>query len=141
MDTLPVAVHNHATTPRVTHAELARFEAVLDAADAACEAAAQSHHLRSAPAPPDDRTAQSNLQVMMATVHALCGGAGGAPPPPNATHKQLIKWTTDSINESRRTAVRAVAQHNLAPGMQPEQVAVAMELMQRLNGVLGGGAG
>lgn len=145
LDTLPVTVHNAATLPRVHANELARFEAVLDAVDATYGSAMLSREEQQRFELVQE-DAQSKLQAVLASVQAVCdrpahGGAAVRLPPENAPRKELIRWTVETITTARNDAVRLMTERNLAPGMRPDQVAVAMELMQQLNRVLGGGGG
>ena len=144
LDTLPVAVHNAATQPRLCTNEMARFEAVLDAVDAANDAAMRSRAAFDRPELTAE-DAQTKLQAVLYGVRAVCTTCSRwdpeAPPSVDAPLKELVRWTLNAITVSRNGSVREVAERNLAPGMQPEHVAQAMELMRRLNGVLGGGGG
>ena len=142
VDTLPVAVHNAATQPRLRTNEMARFEAVLDAVDAANSAALRSRPALDRPELTAE-DAQTKLRAVLYGVHAVCTTCSRwdpAPPPSvDAPLKELVKWTLDAICDARTGSMQAIAERNLAPGMRPEQVAAATELMQQLNRVLGGG--
>lgn len=142
LDTLPVAVHNAATQPRLCTNEMARFEAVLDAVDAANGAALRGR----APFERPELTAedaQTKLQAVLCSVRAVCTTSSrwdpASPPGVDASVKELVKWTLDAITDARTGSMNAIAERNLAPGMRPEHVAQATELMQRLNRALGGG--
>ena len=115
--------------------QLARFESILDAADAALEVALERRGHRSSP-PADN--AEGNLQLVLATVYATCEGAG-PPPQGDASQNELLTWTVQAITNARNNAVRATAAKGSVPGMDPQHVETCMELMQKLNQVMGGG--
>lgn len=137
MDTLPVVVHS-ATLPRVDAAQVARFETILDAADAAVAAALQWRSRGSEEGPAAD-SAEQSLRVVLAAICATCDGA--APPDTGASQRELLKWTVDSITNARDTAVGHVANNGIVRGIPPAHVEVTMELMGRLNQAMGGGGG
>ena len=138
MDTLPVVVHS-ATLPRVDAAQVARFETILDAADAAVAAALQWRSRGSDLDRASTDSAEQSLRVVLAAICATCDGV--APPDIGASQRELLKWTVDSITNARDTAVGHVANNGIVRGIPPAHVEVTMELMGRLNQAMGGGGG
>ena len=134
MDTLPVVVHS-ATQHRVDTTNVARFETMLDAADAAV-AAATKWRARAAQATQAPDTAEGNLRVVLAAICATCDG--GAAPDADASQRDLLKWTVESITNARDTAVRNAAGPGLVRGIAPEKVGTCLELISRLNQAMGG---
>lgn len=134
MDTLPVVVHS-ATQPRVDTTNVARFETILDAADAAVAAAIKWRARGAQETQPPD-TAEGNLRVVLAAICATCDGA--AAPDTDASQRDLLKWTVESITNARDTAVRNATGPGLVRGIAPEKVEACLELIGRLNQAMGG---
>ena len=132
---LPVAVHS-ASHARCSPTELARFEEVVNATDAAV--ASSMHARRAASAATGTQTEGEAVAALSAVLGAI--GAitnAGVVPPTTQTKRELVRWTLTTIKEWRDTSVQFQA-----PGPDPgiTDPAACMELVHRLNAHLGGAA-
>jgi hypothetical protein len=131
---LPVAVHS-ASRVRQGAADLARFEAVVDATDAAVASSKRAR--RAALAAADTRTEGETTDALSAVLAAIAAVTNAATvPPATGTKRELVRWTLTTIKDWREVSERT---HPSAapPGMDP---GACMELVARLNGILSGTA-
>lgn len=132
---LPVAVHS-ASRARRSPTELARFEEVVDATDAAV---ASSMHARRAASAATGTQTEGEAAAALGAVLAAIGAITNASVVPSATEtkRELVQWTLTTIKEWRD----ASAQFRV-PGPDPgiADPAACMELVHRLNARLGGAA-
>jgi len=134
---LPVAVH--AAPPRACDADAARFEAVLNAADAAVVAslAAQRGAGAAGSAATDSDDADARLCAVLEAVSSATDGR--TPPPASAGRAELVHWTVGAITTLRMGAVHAEARRvTRAQGIDPGQIAACYELICKLNTAMGG---
>jgi len=133
----PLAMHAHHAA-RLSDAQRVQFEAVLETADDAVLACMQARQARQAPpAPVSTGDAAEMVQLMIKTV---CAVTGAEAPATLDSKRAVVRWLSDSITRATETAVCKATQNNLAPGMDPREVATCMELMTKLNTLMNGGA-
>lgn len=128
---LPVAIHGPRTT-RLSDAELLRFEAVLETADEAVEAYVEARTPQRLPASDSEAVA-----LLRALVDVVVATTGVSPPSAMDNRRELVRWAMDSIVDARTHAVHQATRKNLAPGMDPQHLATCMDLVAKLNGVIG----
>lgn len=133
---LPVAVHS-ASRARQNTAELARFETVVDATDAAVASSKRARSVACAATPPLEGASNETAEALSAVLAAV-GAITNAPIVPAVTEskRELVRWTLSTIKEWHDTTHTTKIQ--VDPGIRDP--AACMELVHRLNAHLGGAA-
>lgn len=138
LDALPVAVHGAAQS-RQSPLELARFESVLDAADAAV--AASLYARRAASVAVVERGEGESADASLNAVLAAIGAITNVPTVPTSMDSklELVRWTLTTIKDWRDLSVRAGVNRVASAGMDPEHVDACMVLVRALNATLEAG--
>lgn len=135
LHTLHVAVHGQ-RTGRLSDDELMRWEAMLSSADHAVEACmAARTHVK----PPENDSAA--VEALKAVVNTVCALTGAREPASLDSKRVLVSWTFNALSALKRDARPARPGGALPVLSDPKQVAGCMELVCRLNSMLGGAEG
>lgn len=131
LQALPVAVHT-ASHARQSGDELARFEEIVDAADAAVASSMHARRVASATVTerPEGEAAEA-LHAVLTAVAAITNAE--TVPTPTDSKRELIRWTLTTLQTWREQ--RCERRLPAASGMDH---GACMELVARLNLAMGG---
>lgn len=140
MCSLPVATHPP-TTPRMSEAEVLRFESMLEAADDAVQVCVEAQRKNSGWRTQEALCADSADAHLVAVLEAVAAATGTTTPPPNAHAETdrcaLIQWTLESIMTMRNNTLKAARDEQRPPGtLDPAHMGPCIELVTRLNAAL-----
>jgi hypothetical protein len=138
--TLPVVVHA-ASLPRQSAADLARFEAVANATDAAVASSMCARRVAaSSTTTLCEGEACEALRALLEAIGAITNAE--VVPQHTESKRELVRWTLCTIRDWNNAGARARVNSGRAtsPNLDPAQTGACMELVGRLNAALGGGA-
>jgi len=110
---------------QITNSESVRFSALLLAADNAVDVCLRRRRRLNADV--------NIAETMIDTIVALTG----ATRPDSADPRELVHWLVGAVTESRTRAVQHAVFHNLAPSIDANKVEACLELVSKLNKILG----
>ena len=129
---LPVAVHGQAVS-RLSQSELLQFEGMLATADDTLEACMIARSVCRLPASDDTATG-----VLQAVIDAVCALTNAPPPTSLQSKHSAVVWINSALLEMRNRAVDKAVTNNFTHGMDPQSITTCMELVSKLNSVIGG---
>jgi len=137
---LPVVAYPP-VAPRVSEAEVLRFESMLETADDAVQVCVEAQRKNAGWRAQDALCADAADAHLVAVLEAVAAATGAATPPPNVhggtDRCELIRWTLESIMAMRNDTLRAAHTEQRAPGtLDPDHMGQCMELVTRLNAAL-----
>jgi len=126
MLSLPVLTHGQANG-RISDAELARFESVLDSADHAVDACMRGRTKLRVPS-----TESSTTDMLLALVKTVGATTGAREPDALTSQRELVTWVHAAITEKSARDVRVATKHSLVEPMDTAILAQCLELISKL---------
>lgn len=130
---LPVLTHGH-TNGRLSDAELARFESVLDSADHAVDACMRGRTKLRVPS-----TESSTTDMLLALVKTVGATTGVREPDALTSQRELVTWVHAAITEKSARDVRVATKHGLVESVDTALLSQSLEVISKLTALTSSG--